>query len=156
MTQQGYTDTDRPTSSDPGIIISATATDELDEIPAAAGAAPLVSLAPEGHIVLVLPDGVIVSGSMASEAAEKVDKLAGNGKLPMLLVLTGVEAITRSARTVFGSAASLEAVAVLGISPVDRVIANFLLGENTQPCPTRYFSTETEALAWLKRKRLAA
>lgn len=147
MTLQGHTESDRSSSRDLRIV-STPATDEFLEIPPA----PHVSVASEGHMVLVLPAGVVVSGSMASEAAEKVEKLAGNGKLPMLLVLTGVEAITRSARTVFSSAASLQAVAVLGVSPVDRVIANFLLGGNTQPCPTRYFSEEPEALAWLQRK----
>ena len=150
MTQQGYTGTDTSSSRELKIVGSPD-TDELREV-VPVTAAVHVSVAPEGHILLVLPAGTVVSGSMASEAAEKVEKLAGTGKLPMLLVLTGVEALTRSARTVFGSAASLEAVAVLGVSPVDRVIANFLLGGNTQPCPTRYFSTEPEALEWLQRK----
>lgn len=153
MTQQGRTKTDRSSSRDLRIV-SAPSTDEFLEISPAA--APHVALSPAGHIVLVLPAGEVVTGSMAAAAAEEVERLAGTGKLPMLLVLTGVEAITRGARTVFSNAASLQAVAVLGISPVDRVIANFLLGGNTQPCPTRYFSTETEALAWLIRKQNAA
>ena len=152
MTQQGYTDTDRFSSREREII-SGSVTEESLEIPTES---PDVSLAPEGHVVLVLPAGSVVSGSMATDAAEKVNKLAGIGKLPLLLVLTGVEAITRSARTVFSGARSLEAVAVLGVSPVDRVIANFLLGGTTQPCPTRYFSSEPEALAWLKSRRNAA
>jgi hypothetical protein len=149
MTQQGHTDTDRSRSRDfENVRVSAT--DEFLEIPATA--VPHVSLAREGHIILVLPAGEVVTGSMAAGAAEEVGRLAGAGQMPMLLVLTGVEAITRSARTVFSNARSLEAVAVLGVSPVDRVIANFLLGGNAQPCPTRYFSTEVEALDWLQRK----
>ena len=114
-----------------------------------------VSLAPEGHMLLVLPPGEVVTGTMAATAAAEVDRLAGTRKMPMLLVLSGVEALTRGARTVFGSEECLGAVAVLGVSPVDRVIANFLLGGATQPCPTRYFSSEQEALAWLKRKIIA-
>ncbi|MBP3043987.1 STAS/SEC14 domain-containing protein [Arthrobacter jiangjiafuii] len=93
---------------------------------------------------------------MAAAAAMEVERLAGSRKLPMLLVLSGVETLTRGARTVFSNAHSLQAVAVLGVSPVDRVIANFLLGGAEQPCPTRYFSTESEALAWLKRKATVA
>ena len=111
-------------------------------------------MAPEGHILLVLPPGEVVTGTMAATAAAEVDRLAGTRKMPMLLVLTGVEALTRGARTVFGNAESLAAVAVLGVSPVDRVIANFLLGGASQPCPTRYFSSEQEALAWLRRKNI--
>lgn len=93
---------------------------------------------------------------MAIAAAEDVERLTGTGKTLVLLVLTGIEALTRGARTVFGTTRSLDAVAVLGVSPVDRVIANFLLGGNTLPCPTRYFSAEPEALAWLERKRTLA
>ena len=73
----------------------------------------------------------------------------------MLLVLTGVDSLTRNARHVFSSAQSVSAVAVLGRTPVDRVIANFLLGGSVQPCPTRYFSAEQDALEWLKRKNIA-
>lgn len=119
-------------------------------------AQPQVGLAPEGHIFLILPAEEVVTGTMAAAAAMEVERLAGARKLPMLLVLSGVEALTRGARTVFSNAHSLQAVAVLGVSPVDRVIANFLLGGAVQPCPTRYFSTEPEALAWLKRKATVA
>lgn len=135
-------------------LASTLETDQIPEV--AAAASPAVSIAPEGHVHLVLPAGEVITGSMAAAAAAEVERLAGRGEVPVLLVLTGVEAITRDARTVFSRAGSLAAVAVLGVSPVDRVIANFLLGGNIQPCPTRYFSTESEALAWLKRKRNAA
>lgn len=110
-----------------------------------------VGVSDRGHLTLVLPAGEVVTGSMAAEAAEKIESLAGVHRLPMLLTLTGVESISRGARDVFSSARSLSAVAVIGVSPVDRVIANFLLGGEVQPCPTRYFSGENEALDWLLR-----
>ena len=107
-------------------------------------------LAEEGHLVLRLPAGEVVTRSMALEAAERIEGVAGGHKLPLLLILSGVESITRGAREIFSAARSLSAVAVLGISPVDRVIANFLLGGEVQPCPTRYFSRESDALLWLR------
>ena len=110
-----------------------------------------VHLAEQGHLVLRLPAGQVVSGTMALWAAENIESIAGASKLPLLLILSGVESITRGARDIFSAARSLSAVAVLGISPVDRVIANFLLGGEVQPCPTRYFSREPDALIWLKR-----
>ena len=121
-----------------------------------AGAAPnageaSVHMADEGHLVLRLPEGQVVTGTMALWAAENIEGTAGASKLPLLLILSGVESITRGARDIFSAARSLSAVAVLGISPVDRVIANFLLGGEVQPCPTRYFSRESEALLWLQR-----
>ncbi|MDN3481535.1 STAS/SEC14 domain-containing protein [Arthrobacter sp. APC 3897] len=114
-----------------------------------------VSMAPEGHVLLILPPGETVTGPMAAAAHDEVARLAGSEKLPMLLVLTGVEAVTRHARSVFSNARSLAAVAVVGVTPVDRVIANFLLGGAVQPCPTRYFSNEQDALEWLQRKNVA-
>jgi hypothetical protein len=146
MTQQDCTDVS--SSMDPEIS-GPPVTGELLEVPLCR---PEITRAPEGHVVLVLPAGEVITGSMAATADEEIERLAASGKVPVLLVLTGVEAITRSARTVFSNARSLEAVAVLGVSPADRVIANFLLGGNAQPCPTRYFSTEAEALDWLQRK----
>ena len=110
-----------------------------------------VDVAEEGHLVLLLPPGEVVTGTMAVQAAKRIESMAGGRKLPLLLVLSGVESITRGARDIFSAARSLSAVAVIGVSPVDRVIANFLLGGEIQPCPTRYFSRETEARSWLKR-----
>lgn len=115
-------------------------------------AAISVRMAPEGHLVLMLPPGGVVTGAMAEAASAELARLAGSRKVPLLLVLTGVEAVTRDARSIFSAAGFLAAVAVLGVTPVDRVIANFRLGGMAEPCPTRYFSTEQEALAWLKRK----
>lgn len=118
-------------------------------------AAPTVSaqvgMTADGQLTLVLPPGEVVTGAMAAEAAEEIEGRAGVRRLPLLLTLTGVESITRTARDIFSAARSLSAVAVIGISPVDRVIANFLLGGEVQPCPTRYFSREEDARAWLKR-----
>ncbi|MCC3272994.1 STAS/SEC14 domain-containing protein [Arthrobacter zhangbolii] len=110
-----------------------------------------VGMTADGKITLVLPPGQVVTGAMAAEAAQEIENLAGVRRLPLLLTLTGVESISRTARDIFSAARSLSAVAVIGISPVDRVIANFLLGGEVQPCPTRYFSREKDALDWLKR-----
>ena len=111
----------------------------------------LVELTDEGYLMLVLPPGEVITGSMAAGFADTIDRLTASSSLPLLITLTGVESISRSARDVFSSTRSLAAVAVVGVSPVDQVIANFLLGGEVQPCPTRYFSQEDEALNWLKR-----
>ncbi|WP_312182470.1 STAS/SEC14 domain-containing protein [Arthrobacter sp.] len=104
-----------------------------------------------GFIRMVLPPGAVITGGIAARAAEQFQELASTGDKPLLLELTGIEAITRSARTVFGSARA-SAVAVLGTSQVDRVIANFLLGGDLPSCPTKYFSSKPDALAWLGKR----
>ncbi|WP_151724033.1 DUF7793 family protein [Arthrobacter luteolus] len=103
----------------------------------------------DGFISMVLPPGAVITGGIAARAAAEFQELAGAVDKPLLLELTGIESITRSARTVFGSARSASAVAVVGSTQVDRVIANFLLGGDLPPCPTKYFSSKPDALAWL-------
>jgi len=103
-----------------------------------------------GYVRITLPAGQVITGPVASRAAEEFGQLAESGAQPLLLDVTGVEAITRSARSVFAEARTVSAVAVLGASQVDRVIAYFLLGGDLPQCPTRYFSSATEALEWLE------
>ncbi len=103
-----------------------------------------------GYVSITLPAGQVVTGPVAAQAAEEFGQLTETGAQPLLLDVTGVEAITRGARSVFASASSVSAVAVLGASQVDRVIANFLLGGELPQCPTRYFSSTSEALKWLE------
>lgn len=106
----------------------------------------------DGFVRLVLPPGAVITGGIAARAASEFEQITGTGMMPLLLELTGIESITRSARSVFGGAHSASAVAVLGSSQVDRVIANFLLGGDLPHCPTRYFSSRDEALGWLRAK----
>lgn len=106
----------------------------------------------DGFATIILPPGEVITGGIAARAAEEFDELAGPGFIPLLLEITGVESLTRSARSVFGAARKASAVAVVGTSQVDRVIANFLLGGDLPPCPTRYFSSKSEALTWLESR----
>ncbi|MSR98722.1 MULTISPECIES: STAS/SEC14 domain-containing protein [unclassified Arthrobacter] len=106
----------------------------------------------DGHVTIVLPAGEVITGGIAAQAAKEFEGLAGTGFSPLLLELTGVESLTRTARKIFGAARNASAVAVVGSSQVDRVIANFLLGGDLPPCPTRYFSSKSDALNWLRGK----
>ena len=103
-----------------------------------------------GYVSIVLPAGCTVTGGMAAAAARELEELQPPGQKPLLLDVTGVESISRSARAVFGSSRAASAVAVFGVSPVDRVIANFLLGGNFPPFPTKYFTRMDEAVSWLE------
>jgi len=103
-----------------------------------------------GYLRITLPAGKVITGPVAVRAEEEFRRLTAAGAKPLLLDITGVEAITRSARSVFAQARTVSAVAVLGASQVDRVIANFLLGGDLPACPTRYFSSSADALEWLE------
>lgn len=100
-------------------------------------------------IRLVLPEGESISGELAESFAQRARDEAGASLRPVLLVISGVINFSREARTVFSNSRSASAIAVLGATSVDRVLANFLLGGEPPPCPTRYFSNEEAAVSWL-------
>lgn len=81
--------------------------------------------------------------------------LSGSGPVSpvaVLLDLTGVASVSRAARAVFGDVSSVVAWALHGQTPVDRILAHFLLGAEFKSGPARYFTSETEALSWLKER----
>lgn len=104
---------------------------------------------PNAIIRLVLPEGEEISRELAESFAQKARDEAGTVLRPVLLVISGVAGISREARTVFSGSRSASAVAVVGSTSVDRVLASFLLGAQPAPCPTRYFTDEDAAARWL-------
>ncbi|MBG6182497.1 hypothetical protein IWX65_000430 [Arthrobacter sp. CAN_A214] len=103
----------------------------------------------DGIIVLSLPAGEHITQAVAERKAREARKLAGGVARPLLIDISGVLSIDRAARSVMGNASISTAIALLGSSPVDRVIGNFLLGGRQPSCPVEFFSSEGEALAWL-------
>jgi hypothetical protein len=97
-----------------------------------------------------LPRGVPITGAMAEAAAARFREHVSKRPRPVILTVTGVTSITREARAVLSRATGALAIAVLGESPVDRVIANFVLGAEPLPCPGGFFTSESQALAWLE------
>lgn len=105
--------------------------------------------APVAVIRLVLPQGEHITEEIADAFAQRARTEAGGILKPILLEITGVASISREARAVLSRSRSASAIAVVGASAVDRVLANFLLGGEPPPCPTRYFGDEDKAIAWL-------
>lgn len=79
----------------------------------------------------------------------RVNELCGEDRHPMLVNMATTADVTRGARAVFGRRCQASRIALLGASPVDRVLANFFLGINSVPCPTKFFTSERDALTWL-------
>lgn len=75
---------------------------------------------------------------------------SGGAGTAVLLQITGVNAVSREAARFLSEAATVTAFAILGNTPVDRVIAHGRRGLPVPKCPTRYFSDERQALAWLQ------
>ena len=104
---------------------------------------------PKGFLRLAWVPGVQVTGEFAAEAVRVVDEINGARFRPLLVDMTDTAVLTRAARVIFGRPCSVSRLALLGRSPVDRVIANFALGVTSHPMPTRFFTDEPTALAWL-------
>jgi hypothetical protein len=69
----------------------------------------------------------------------------------MLVDMATTEAVTRMARSVFSIPCAANRIALLGSSPVDRILANFFLGVHIPPCPTKFFTSRTESMDWLQQ-----
>lgn len=107
-------------------------------------------LDPEGLLRLTWARGAIISEADAEAAMERVNILCGESRHPMLVDMATTADVSRAARAVWGRPCRASRIALLGSSPVDRVIANFFLGITNVPCPTKFFTVERDALAWLR------
>ena len=107
------------------------------------------TLSRDGITVVTLPAGEHVSKRLAESKAEEARALAAGVPRPLLIDIRGVKSIDRNARTVLGAAQMSAAVALLGASPVDRVLGNFVMGSQEPRCPVAFFASRSEALVWL-------
>lgn len=88
----------------------------------------------------------------AKENVAAALKVAGGKRFPLLADIASVRSVSREARLYYREQASSHAVAaaILVRSPISRVIANFVIGLDRPVIPARLFTSETEALEWLK------
>jgi hypothetical protein len=73
---------------------------------------------------------------------------------PLLVDLRAVKGMDREARAYYSSAEAADKITALALlveSPVSRLVANFLIGFNKVPVPTKLFTSPDEAVAWLKQ-----
>lgn len=110
-----------------------------------------VRLRDAGIIEVVLPANEEIEGPEARMAGVAVRALASGRRMPVLLVITGVVGVSVEARHVYATSIAASAFALVGESPVDRVIAHYLLRSRTETIPAQFFLSEAEAIDWLGR-----
>ncbi|MFJ4167875.1 STAS/SEC14 domain-containing protein [Paenarthrobacter sp. NPDC089714] len=108
-----------------------------------------LELEEQGILRLTWPRGARIKEADAQRAMDRVNELCGADRYPMIVDMATTDDVTRGARSVFAKPCQANRIALWGSSPVDRVIANFFLGIMKPPCPTRFFTDQTEALEWL-------
>ena len=104
----------------------------------------------DGLVILRWPRGCTITGPSARRAFDEVNRICGARRLPMLVDMATTKSVAREARAVFGKPCAASRIALLGHSPVDRVIANFTLGVSSVPCPTKFFTKRDQAIAFLR------
>ncbi|HSU45375.1 MAG TPA: STAS/SEC14 domain-containing protein [Arthrobacter sp.] len=109
-----------------------------------------VELGADGVIHLIWEPRVRIEIEDAQAAMAAVNLLAGDNTYPMLVDMATTENVSRDARSVFSIPCAANRIALLGASPVDRIIANFFLGVHIPPCPTRFFTSRDESMKWLQ------
>lgn len=114
-----------------------------------------VALGQDGVLRLRWNPGIHISEQAALDAMALVNDLCGEDRHPMIVYMATTASVHRRARAVFGRPCAASAIALLGASPVDRVIANFILGVSTLPCPTKFFTSEDEAESWIANRSIS-
>lgn len=108
-----------------------------------------VELDADGVFHLVWSPGTVLAASDVQAAMATINELAGGAEYPMLIDMSNTRTVTRQAKAVFSVRCAASRIALLGSSPVSRVIANFAMARRAMPCPTRFFASREEATAWL-------
>ena len=112
------------------------------------GGKGVVGLEPSGFIHLVWHPDVRIEEADAKAAMAAVNEVADGAAYPLLVDMANTQSVTRQARAVFSIPCAASRIALLGASPVDRVLANFFLGVHIPPCPTRFFTSRADAVSW--------
>lgn len=133
-----------------GMAAITGATEPADVATIAGGAAPIgVRPLESGIVQVTLPANEEIAGAEARVAGAAVRAIADGRRVPVMLVITGVVGVSVEARQVYVSSIAVSAFALVGESPVDRVIAHYLLRSKTEAIPARFFTSEAEAVEWL-------
>jgi hypothetical protein len=103
----------------------------------------------EGYLDFRWEHGAIAGMADAEESVAAVDRIAGTQRLPLLVDMRGLRTLAREARSRFSEADSVKCLAMLVDSPLSRVLANFFLAVSGSAVPTRLFTSEAGAVAWL-------
>lgn len=139
-----------PSLAEPGTV-SGRATAGISQAKGSAGVTSAVTDDLGGGILrITLPPGGRITGEDGAVVREQLLARSGGAGVGVLLQITGVEYVSREAVRFLSEAATITAFAILGDTPVDRVIAHSRHGLPAPRCPSRYFSDEQEAWSWLR------
>lgn len=106
----------------------------------------------DGICYTVVRANAIVDIQDALENSSSIKEISGDTIYPILVNLKEINSISKEARDHFSMQKRIpgvSAIAMLIKSPVSRIIGNFFLGINKSAVPTKLFTVESDAVAWL-------
>jgi hypothetical protein len=112
-----------------------------------------IRLGDDGIVYIRTKPRVELDRADAEEGILAISSLCAGKPRPALVDMSDLKSMTREARLYFAGpeTAKVESAAALVIkSPLTKAIGNFFMGLNKPIIPTRLFTTETEAVAWLR------
>ena len=102
---------------------------------------------------VVWAPGSVCTGEAARMSTEAIGALA-LGPVPMLVDMREMQKLEREAREHFKvEKGGVCAMALLVGSPVTKMLANFFMRTDADRTPTRMFTSEPAAVAWLRSQR---
>lgn len=104
---------------------------------------------PEGIVRLTWDRDLRVTAALAKQAMAAVDDVTSGRPRPLLVRMARTTALDRDAREQFAAKTSISAIALLGETPVDRLLAASTVGRAVMKAPAAYFTEERDAIAWL-------
>ena len=107
------------------------------------------SVLPNLTVRAVLAQGADLDEGTVTQLREQLGALAGSRKVAVVLQLNSIASVSRTARAAFASIAPATSWAIVGTTPVDRLLGHFLLSGEPGSAAARYFTSEHEALEWL-------
>jgi hypothetical protein len=110
-----------------------------------------VDLSRHGFLHVRWTPGAVVTELEATALKNRVAELSSGHALPMLVEMASMTSINRRAAEIFSAPWPLARMALVGASPVDKVIASFYVSRHDHSCPTRFFTSMDEAMAWLTK-----
>jgi hypothetical protein len=80
-----------------------------------------------------------------------IEKASAGQSRPGFIDATGLKSVTREAREYFAASKVISRAGMLTGSLISRVLGNFYLAVNKPVIPLKMFTSEAEAIAWLKK-----
>jgi hypothetical protein len=94
----------------------------------------------------------------AVESVDAVRRVGGGVRRPLVSRIAAPGPMTNEARAYYASeeaARAITALAMVTNAVLGRIVANLLIGLSTTPIPMRLFSSENDALHWIRGTGLA-